>query len=218
MATTVRQIIDEAYATSSRNRPGSIANEPVELLGVVQRALSGLFADALKFNRVFYARRHVVSFSPTQNGWLRPPGVYSVIRMEKPDGTEVVEVPFDQKSADLSRPAVYLVGRYFHPAGNPLDPVNGNLSLICSVFPATMAGLDSTLDPLWPEEFNGLLVMQVARYLAVKDGREGEAAAFREEWVAEQARYIDYLKEHTTTLVREYGSGGFVHTNPTVAA
>jgi hypothetical protein len=217
MATTVRQILDAAYATSSRNRPGTIANESVELVGVVQRALNGLFADALKHNRVFYAVRRVVAFDPVVVGWPRPARTYSIIRIEKPSGEEVVEVPFDNREADVSRPAVYAVGRNFHSAGNSADPVNGNLAMICSVFPAVLANVDSVIDPLWPEEFNGLLIMRVARYLAAKDSRPEDAAAIMSEWEPEYGLYVGYLREHTTTLVREHGAAGLIHTHPTRA-
>lgn len=216
MATTVQQILDAAYATSKANRPGTIASETTELLQVVQRSLRMLFADAVEHNRVFYVTRQAVAWDAILQGWPMPKLVEAVIRIERATGVQVAEVPFDDRRAELGKPAVFMVGQVFYPAGNALDPVNETLTMFCSKMPATLSSLDSTLDPLWPEQFNQVLIWDVAQYLAVKDGREGEAAAFTTERDREHARYVNFLRHATTTLVRRYGHDGRANTQQTI--
>src|SRR5688572_25858682 len=111
MATTVAQIIDQAYATSKANRPGTAGTEGVEFLRHIQNSLNRYFADAVEVNRFYYAARYTVPWDGTLVGWQMPSRIESVVRIERASGVEVVEVPIDDKKAELSRPAVFLVGR-----------------------------------------------------------------------------------------------------------
>lgn len=219
MATTVRQILDAAYGTSSKNRPGDIATEDPELVQVVQRSLRGYFSDAVEVNRSFYAKRITVPWDAGLLGWVRPDEAEAIIRLELADGTEVVEVPFDDRDAEVGAgiPAVYSLGQNFYPAGNAGDPTAVSLVMFYSARPRDLTALTGdpagTIDPLWPEQFNELLIRDVAIYLAVKDGqREAEVAAHREQHTREYERYISFLGHETTTRVRNYGHGGMAAT------
>lgn len=216
MATTVQQIIDAAYGTSKRNRPGVIANEEVELLGVVQRELRHLFSEGVKYNRWFYVVRNTVVWDATFAGWAMPTMIESVVRIERTTGAQVYEVPVDQKTIERGEPCVYFVGQKFYPAGNPLDPSNESLWMYCSKMPASLTLLTSVLDPMWPEQFNDLLILRVAMYLSIKDGNRGdEVAAFEVQYKVEFDRYVEFLKHATTTLVRAYGHEGLTNTSQT---
>lgn len=223
MATTVRDILDAAYAKSQKNRPGTVASESTELLQVVQRSMRGLFADAVAINRKIYAQRLVVPFDAGLGGWPRPDNAEAVIRIETPAGAWVREVPFDDRSAESLLPAVFSLGQVFYSAGNPGDPVNGNLVMFCSMRPRDLTALTGdpagTLDPLWPEQFNEIPILDVAIYLAVKDlggERAGELEAFRVERAEWHNRYRDFLAHETTTLTRRFGNDGRINTSPTV--
>lgn len=222
MATTVRQIIDAAYATSKKNQPGAIASETGELLEMVNRSLRGFFAEGARHNRKFFGRRIEVEFNAgASGGWQRPEGAESVVRIEAGDdvkdgagstisaGTQIVEVPFDQRNAEPGKPCIYSYGQVYYSAGNERDPAEGDLIFFCSMRPALLTaleGVEGTLDPLWPEQFNQLLILDVARYLAVKDGgREDEVAAFAAEYEREHQRYIEFLQHESTTEVKSWG-------------
>jgi len=128
----------------------------------------------------------------------------------------VTEVPFDDRRADRARPSVYMLGQVFYPAGNAGDPTGEPLIMFCSVLPAPLPTLASEIDPLFPEQFLRIVILDVAIYLAVKDGdRENEIAAFTTEREREQARYVEYLRHATTTLGRRWGHAGHVSTQPT---
>lgn len=217
MATTAQEIINQAMGTSNRNRPETIGTAATEYLRVLNNSLKGLFSDGLERNRWYFSFRTSVPWDGTQLGWLRPAGIESVVRIEQEDGTEVVSVPPDQRFAEAKggRPSVYQVGRIFYPAGNPQDPEAGDaLVFFCSRVPASLSGVTSTLDTAWPEQFNEILVYDLAIYLALKDGnRENEVAAFGEIRKAAFRRFINFLSHENLTMVQMYGHGGYVATS-----
>lgn len=217
MATTVQEILLAAYSKSAKNRPGHIASESTELLQVVVRALRGLFADGVKFNQKFYARRASVAYDGTAGGWPRPDAAEAIVRIELPNGKRVAEVPFDDREAEKGLPSVYGLGQVFYSAGNTNDPVSGNLVMFYSARPRDLTDLEAdpegTLDPNWPEQFNELLILEVAIYLATKEGnREAEVQALQAEYQKWYTRYTEFLMHETTTLVRRYGHDNRINT------
>lgn len=151
----------------------------------------------------------MVPYAPTTVGWSRPIDAESVWRIEATAatvptttaGTEVVVVPFDDKGAEAGKPAVYEFGQQFYGAGNTLDPTSGTLQLFYSRRPTDPATLASTLDASWLDQFNEILILEVAAYLALKDGRADEYVALskdQEKWVKQ---FIMFL-EHSTANER----------------
>lgn len=207
MPTLVQDIYQAALGASILNRPSQHGD--AEIVGVVDRSLRRYFTHAARLNRRLFARTVEVGYSATVFGWPKP-NFNAIYRVERGDGTEVVRVDFDQKDADPARPAVYELGGVFYPAGNALDPSAGSLSFFGTVRPRGLTALAGdpagTLDPLWVEDFNNLLVLDVARYMARKDGRMGEVAALDEEWKLEMARFEAFLAMGQVGVTRSYGS------------
>lgn len=198
VTTTPAMILNLAYGRSKRNRPQSDlgAGEKIE---VVARALRGLYAVAARVNPWVFASSAAVNFAAP--GWARPANAEAILRVEKPDGSEVTVVPFDDRQAESGRPAVYEWGQIFRPAGNPNDPTSGQLTFYFATRPATPATLDTPLDALWIESYNALLELEVAIYLALKDGRFDEVGALkvdRDAW----ARLFIASCEHATPALR----------------
>jgi hypothetical protein len=199
MATTAQDIVTAAYNTSAKNRPATIATDATELLKLVIRSTRGLYAFAARVNPIYFSDSAPVTFAVI--GWPRPTLAESIFRIEKPDGTEVAVVPFDDRKAEPSMPAVYELGGHFWPAGNALDPVSGNLNFWYSRRPTDPATLASNLDTRWPEQFNDLLIYEVAIYLALKDGRAADVAqlrVMRDGWADLFAAHL----EHATANLR----------------
>lgn len=203
VTTTPRQILTAAYSYSTKNRPGVIASESTELLQVVIRAMRGLFAFAARVNPTFFAESASVAFAGT--GWPRPEGAESVFRVEQA-GVEVAIVPYDDRGAEAGMPALYRFGQVYRPAtaGAP-DPQSGNLTFFYSKRPTSPATLDATVDPLWVEQFNELLALEVAIYLSVKDGRTDELASLlqqRDKWIQ---LFVAFLEHETANERRRFG-------------
>lgn len=166
-----------------------------------------------------------VSYAATTTGWDRPSDAESIWRLEADlgtlpsttPGTEIVVVPFDDRAAESGKPAVFEFGQKFFGAGNTLDPTSGTLEFFYSKRPADPANLSATLDELWVEQFNELLILEVAIYLALKDGnRDGEVTAFRSERDAWLQRYVAFLEHGTANLRRRYGHRRYINTQTMV--
>ncbi len=202
--TTPRDILIAAYGLSNQNQPETIASESTELLDVVVRAGRGLWAFAARINPEFFGATVDVPFAAP--GWARPGTAELVWRIENPVGKEVVVVPRSDLKADLARPAVWTLGQIYRSAGNPLDPINGNLTFFYSqVFPKPDT-LDTAISALWPTQYDQLLILEAGLYLALKDGRGDEMGSLsgqRDSWAQ---LFAAFLEHETTNRVYRYGS------------
>ena len=153
-----------------------------------------------------------VSYAPTTVGWRRPIDAESVWRVEADAGTvpvtaagtEVVVVPFDDKPAESGKPAIYEFGQQFYGASNPLDPTSGTLVFFYSRRPADPASLTATLDSSWLEQFNEILILDVAAYLALKDGRADEYKALLTERDSSIKQFVMFLEHETANERRRF--------------
>lgn len=219
---TAKEVLRMAYATSKLNEPGRIADESGELLTLINSRLRSYFADGARTNVRFYAKRLTVAFEAGSgglgSGWSRPAEAEMIVRLEAggamgavPNlalGTEIVDLPFDQKHIEPARPAVFNFGQRWYSRGLAIDPVSGDLVVFASVRPTKLTTLEQRLDPLWPDVCTPLLKWDVAIYLARKDGkREAEVEAYTAERATEYDSYLKYLVHETTTEVRSYGFG-----------
>lgn len=220
MATIVDEIIEGAFAKSSKNKASIIANSGVELLGVSNRALRKYFSRIARWNPVLIAEIETVSFAA--GVWARPANVQSVLRIEfDANDEEVHVVPFDDRQAEEVLPSLFRVGRSYYSAGNANDPTNEDLNFYCAKFPDLNSATTQTLDALWPEEFNECLMHEMAIYLAIKDGRADELTglnAERDEWedlllefceheTANERRRFDLLNKFQTPRRRPNDEG-----------
>lgn len=208
MATTVTQILEAAYAKSTQNNPGTIATESVELLGVVQRVLDGCFAVAARVNPIHFAEQAVVAAPGAATPYPRPASAESIFRIEKADGTVVAVVPYDDQEAESGWPSLYEYGQGFHVPSvlSDPDPSTDALTFYYAKRPDTLTGVTDTLDAMWNEQFNELIVLHVAKYLAQKDigtqGRDGELSVLEGEINRWANRFVAFL-EHSTSNTRK---------------
>lgn len=201
-----QDIIEAAYAKSMKNQPNQIATEGDELLDVTHRALSGIFTVAARFAPTRFGQTSTVVYS---SGWARPTDAINVFRVEKDDGTEVIVVPLDDQSAEPSKPCVYELGGTFYLAsGGTGLATTDDLVFYYSPVPAAPAGLGDNLPTLWDENFNELLIYDVAMFLTYKDGREEEMAMLNQERNLWASRFLTHLELHTTALRGRFGDVG----------
>jgi hypothetical protein len=210
VTTTVQDILDAAYSRSTQNNPGTIATESTELLAVVQRAIDGCYAFAARINPTFFGATAAVTPPGASTPWARPEEAEAIFRIEE-SGVEVVVVPYDDRTAESGLPAVYEWGQAFYEAGNAgdPDPTTDTLDFYFAKRPATLTGVTDVLDAMWREQFNELLVTEVAIYLATKDGaaqsRQNELQVLVAERMRWANRFAAHLEHATTNLRRRYG-------------
>lgn len=197
---TPRDIVTQALGLSLKNRPTTAGVEN-ELRLVVNRALRQHWAAGCRINpRYFAAFVQVPSVTTTWSAgfWARPEDAEIVFQINNPASAAVKVVPADQAAAFQGYPAVQRWdGGYLGfngPAGpSPTDA----LTLYYARRPAEAAAVDTPLDALWPAAYDGLLVMEVAIYLARKDGRADEQDALLAERDAWFTLYKNFLEHET---------------------
>lgn len=206
VSTTVTDIIVAALAKSTKNRVNAIATSATELTAAAYRAICGAFSLAAGIDPSFFGKS--ASVAAAGGAWPYPEDAESIFRIETVAGAEVALVPQDDKGAERVRPAVFRVGRSFYSAGNAGDPAGVNLTFWYSKRPALLTLVTDVLDSMWLEAYNELLVLDLAIYLAVKDGRDDEAQLLG----AERAKWIELFSAHimhaTVNEVRRFGNVG----------
>lgn len=202
---TPRNLLNAAYSKSTKNAPGDLAAESTELLDVVARALRGLFSVSARVNHTFFGSS-TAAVAHDGVGWPRPADAESIFRIEKADGTEVVVVPFDDRAAESGKPSVYPFGQKYRLAQGVGLLTTDALTFFYSKRPAKPATLDTAIDPMWPEQFDELLILEVALYLAVKDvdteGRVAEIQHLMAERDRELNKFIAFLEHETVNIVK----------------
>ncbi len=208
MATTIQTWLDAAYGKSLKNRPGEIATNATELYNVGVRILRGLFAIGARINPGFYGGSSTVGFASP--GWARPTGAESIDYIESAPGVEVVVVDSLQRDAEPGTPAVYAWGQVYRPASAAaINPQAGNLTFFYSRVAPAPATITDVIDSQWPEQFNELPQLEIALYLANKDGRADEVPGYtadRDRWLT---LYVAFLEHETGNVRRRYATRRF---------
>lgn len=193
---TPRDLVTQALGLSYLNQPVT-ANQENELRLVVTRALlkhwmAGVAAHPTRFKK-FLTVTPVTSVY-AMGAWALPPDAARVLGLTTAAGAPVLvtEPEEDGHWAGVAR-----VGRV-QEGYVAVDAVTGPVAptqLVCYYArkPALPASLDDPLDALWPSAADGLLVVEVALYLAQKDGRADEVAALAAERDRWAALYLDLL-------------------------
>lgn len=185
-----------AYAKSKKNQPGEIATEATELLGLITRALRGLFAFGARVSPQFFGIQADVTGASSK--WALPTDVESLYRIEYVTGGAKVElVPFDDRTAAEPDPSVYHFGQSIYAAGNANDPdpAADDLRFFYAKSAETPASATVELDSLWDEDYDELLAYELAIYLALKDGRNEEVIDLRKDrdrWALLFAAHLEH--------------------------
>lgn len=203
VTTTVQDILNGAYGKSLKNQPGTIAAESTELLNVVNRAHRGIYSFAARINPLFFATTGAEV--EAAGVWSRPEEAEAIVRIENAAEVEISVVPYDDRLAEDGKLSVYEFGQFFNAITNTAGTPTGNLTFFFSARPTLYALLADLLSADWREEYNELLILEVAMYLSIKDGRFDEVQAFapeRDRWASLLGAF---LQHSTVNLVRRFG-------------
>ncbi len=205
--TVVQDILDAAFATSTKNQPGTIATSGVELTEVVKRKLQGIYAFAARVNPLHFAA--TLDVVGAAGVWERPEAANAIIRIEDDAFVEVAVVPFDDRLAAEPEPAVYEFGGGFILSPGQTNPPadDDTLTFWFSKRPDDPDPLDASgiLDPDWDDGYNDLLIFEVAIYLSMKDNRDTEVAMLKTERNTWAQVFASYLQHSTANEQRRFG-------------
>jgi hypothetical protein len=202
---TAQDILLAAFGRSRQNDVGDLATLETELLQRVNTSLIAYFAVAAARAPLFIGER--VSVPDVGGTWLRPVGAEIVWAVQTPDGSPVAILPADDLTIDPQSPAIYQLGRRYYKPGRANDP-SGALDFFCAMRPPAMTAMTDPLPEAWEEAYNELLVLDVAMYLATKDGRESELKRLEGEHEGWLALYVQFLGHETLAQRRRWGKPG----------
>lgn len=222
MATTMKQLIDAAHAISTFN-DGSKTATVEELVAVVNRYMKTLYSFAATKNK--YAFATTATVAGAAGAWAKPTDAELVIQAALEDGTEVSILPVEDKEAELP-PSIYLLGASYYPCGRASDP-DPALDSIVFTYSARHTDLATEgltrvqaeallLDPSWPEQFNDLPVLHLARYMARKDGRYDEARVHGEEQTILMAQFQTHLESANAGMISRFSHDRIVQPGASV--
>ncbi len=208
--TTVQDILDGAYGTSTKNQPETIATEATELLKVVKRKIAGIYAFAARINPIhFSASLNVVGVA---SQWERPQASNAIFRIENATFGEIVVVPFDDRLAAEPKPSLYEFAGLFTADSAQTAPPAATETLTFwfrkrpdDPNPDNLTGV---LDPDWDDAYSDLLIFELAIYLSLKDGEEsrpGELEGLKAERNQWAQLFGSYLQHSTANLQRRFG-------------
>lgn len=201
---TASDIIYAAYAKSSKNQGDRVATLEGETLDALNRCLRLAYAAGARVNPEFFATQADISFAT--GGWPRPADAESILLLVGAAdvlpidlvGVEIAVVPFLDQEAEPGRPCVYELGQKFYGTGAS-KPTAGKLTCTYSASPALLATSADNLPTNWPTRFDGLLVADLAMWLAQKDNRQDEVQLLAQELARWQRLFVAFL-EHATPL------------------
>ena len=219
MTTTAKDIIQAALAGNTGNDPDDLAGTP-ELVQRLSYKLRALCARANALNPWWSVVKTTVTGDASK--WVLPSaspilyihaggeagtGADAVLGSTEDLDLEVYRVRPSDTAAALA-PRVYQSGEDLYSVGASGDPdpsVDGDTLAVYQV--AVHPELDdsaepdaaaNTLEELWPEQFNELLVMYLQEYLASKDeGRALEAARLAKQIEPLEASFLAYAKQRS---------------------
>lgn len=208
MPPTCLALIQAAYARNSWNDVDAIASDP-ELIGVINRLVKGVYDLAAERNPLYFAASSA-PVAPSGSRWAVPESARTVVEARTVAGARVWIVEFTDRESQ-NAPRVYRLGRYFYSVGEAGDPDAAADSLVFYysirhpnldvTLPADDAA--NTLDASWVGDYDDLLVVPLARYLAVKDNRGPvELQALDAELKEWQARFVAELEGFDAGMTR----------------
>ncbi|MEP6990069.1 MAG: hypothetical protein ABJA80_03995 [bacterium] len=192
--TTYGEIITAGHGYSSKSRPDKIATQATELLALASRAVRGIYAVAARINPEYFGQSVAQPYvAGATLGWPRPVNAQTVFRIELA-GAEVAVVPLSDQKAEQAKPSVYHIGKVYKIAGSALGPtVADTLTIFSSKLPAKPTVLADVIDATWEEAFDNFGALEIAIYLALKDGRLDELQTLLPDRAKEAQLFIDFL-------------------------
>lgn len=216
MSTTVANIITRAGARSNLNDTALIPE--ASLIAAVSSLEQLVYLSAARGNPDYFGKEGNTNARAYQAAWTTldttPGNVAAVSRIEVAAitgaitgiavGTEVNLVSIRQAYTGLA-PRVYMRNRIIREYGSELGTSGSNfvttLKIFYSHLPTRRTATSDTLD--LPDEFDSLVILPLAKLMAVRDQRPDEVAAINEEFVMHWQTFLQAISVYDEATIRE---------------
>lgn len=216
MSTTCAQVIARAAERSNLNDSALISE--TELLAYITSFERRVFLAAARENPDFFGREGNTATRTTGQTWTistTPGNIAAVSRVEVQAitgtvpgvavGDEVNIISVTRNPDTALAPRVYLRNRVITEYDSELSVDVNNfvttLKLFYSYLPPARASTATALD--LPDEFDQLVVLPLARLMAVRDQRPEEVQAIDQEFMVDWTTFIDQVTVFDEATVRD---------------
>lgn len=203
---TAQQIIDNAIGRSTKNtsRIADVPNELMRILGTVLDTWvthAAVTAPTSAFEETITLQRDMVPDPPGPDipiqRWTIPVSMLAVTFIADPatPSVPIAVIPREDQTLWRGLPALVKAGQSLIPSathGETMDEME-DLLVTGSVLLPSPDALEDELDARWPERFDPLLEIGLARYMATKDGRDEEMQGLAAEEAQFAALYDSWL-------------------------
>lgn len=198
---TGQNLIDAAMAYSTANDPVRLAST-AEMIRILNSRARQLVSEASQVKKDYFGTSVSVAAPGAGDGWavtgVARPRVYLIqmtyrgelkpvhrVKLSDPDWRSAPSVFFQDGK-------FYSVQAHFSIQNPAPDPAADALVIYYSREWTNLADENASTPSWWPEQFNELLAMYLAKYLAVKDKRTTDVAAIG---MLEQDELTRFVKE-----------------------
>lgn len=212
---TAAEYFAQAMSASYRNRGEVLAARVPEMLQQLTLLFRGYYATAAGLNPSAFGKKVAQPWDAGGSRWAFPDDCDTIYLLEQ-GGQEVVPVPFNDREAEPSEKCVYPLGGYFYKAGLTTDPASSALLIYYAPVPPSFTATGDSPPAEWNEQYDQMVVADLALWLASKDGRPEDVATAEADAKKWAKLYTDWLQRQLTPLVQRYGMPTVVPTQTIV--
>lgn len=168
---TAAEYIAAAMGRSYLNRGEVLALTQQELLGQLTRQFRRYYADAATQEASVFAQTAVLVYTTGPARWPLPTDIDVLHHLEQ-SSQPITVVPYeDRTEAEPSEACVYRLGNTLYPVGNSTDPTATSILALYTPIPAAFTTTGQSSPSAWNIAFDDMVVVELALFLAKKDGR-----------------------------------------------
>ena len=214
MATTALTIINQAIQRSALNNPDLVPT--AQMLGYITNLERSVYAQGARYNPDYFGAVGVSATRSVFTGaWdmtATPGGVFAITALEVDtitgsvsgvaEGDTVNIIGFRWPELQVA-PRAYIRGQSVSGYGTDLGAADANMVTILNVFysvlPATVSTTSQSVT--LPDEWVDLVIVPLARILAIRDHRPEDVQALDAEYNSLMASFIDHVSvyDHAAT-------------------
>jgi hypothetical protein len=214
MATTALTIINQAIQRSALNNPDLVPT--AQMLGYITNLERSVYAQGAKYNPDYFgAVADTATRSAFTDSWdltATPGGVFAVSALKVQtitgsvsgvsEGDDINIIGFRWPELHVA-PRAYIRGQSITGYGTDLGAADPNMVTVVEVFYSVLPAAISTVSAnvTIPDEWVDLIIVPLARILAIRDHRPEDVAALDAEYNSLMASFIDHVSvyDHAAT-------------------
>jgi len=203
--TTAAEYMAAGISRSYRNRGNVLAQDNTEGLARLSRQFRKYYSAAAGQNASVFGQIANLTYVPAPPSWVVPADCDTIHWIEQ-RGVPVYAVTYDdRREAEPSEACIYRLANRLYPVGNTTDPGQQALVVLYTPVPPDFTAVGDTAPAAWNSNFDSMVIVDFALFLAKKDGRPEDVQALMDEANEEVGLYGAWLARNTVPLLKRFG-------------